>query len=277
MRRFFRKKRTPLLIALALFISCSSGALFAYDLMLKADRQRALLFGHAALGNYAYLGMNHDRCVAFFATSLKRQGETSVVNIEGILKALYHKSRIPLTFKLTAYFNALGQMIGSFVKITFSQNQLALGTLSINPIRVKLSVHSGGKLHRFKANIPGPLELVEDTDKTFRLRYTLLKKSSATKYHQQTQALLPQLDFSLIPATAPMVHSCFGANARLPRSGRTLRANAASKQRRRWRKIERDLSALDLSATIPAWIHTWSYLKPLLGMTAVKPKMETKP
>ena len=277
MRAFFRKRHIAPLIALVLFMLSTTGALFAYDLMLKGDRGRALLFGHASLGSQAYLGKSQGRCVAFFSTSLKRQGESSVIKIEGVLKALYRTSQIPLTFKLTAYFNALGQMIGSFFKITFLHNQISLGTLSINPIKVRLTANFQGKAHRFQTNIPGPIELVEEQDGSFRLRYSLLKKNSLIKQHQQNQSLWPEVDFALIPAASPEITSCFGTNMRLPRSGRGLRTNAAGKQRRRWRKIERDLTVLDLNYAIKSLQRSWSYLEPLLNLTAIKPATEKGP
>ena len=211
---------TSFYIALLIFIAAFSGAVMAFTAMQKRDQERAFMSGAVTEGEHFYLGMGPNGCAAIFALSLKQDADNSAFEAGGILNAVYRGNKIPMRMRLAAYFNALGQLIGSYLKITFLGNRITLGTLNVNPIRIILRASIDGQVYRYQASFPGPVELVPAGTGFFRMKYPFALGPLPNGQTLRAQPFLNAADFKLVPADDLTIASCFAGNERILRGFR---------------------------------------------------------
>ncbi|MDC0358508.1 hypothetical protein OAO01_06800 [Oligoflexia bacterium] len=167
-----------------------------YSRIVKQERKRAAVLQSIPVGKIDRIILSAGKCVGSTSTSLSSAGDYELLST-GLLRASLTSKPYTATISFKASFNALGQLGGSVIKVQVGDVNILVGTTEINPIKLIFKGNFGKRKIEFKRAFPGPIELLENSDGTYRIYYKHGKFPNVAAADFDEQPLLKLLKFEM--------------------------------------------------------------------------------
>lgn len=155
--------------AAAIFVLSAAGAASAFQAIRQRDQRSDRLAINIPGGIQRRVLIGPKGCAGYFFSLVKKGADSREVRARGRFSVRIQGGIIRVRGNLSAFFNSLGQMIGSYLRVSAPPLEFSLGSLGINPLAVTLQYKWSDKGYRRSVHLPGPVELRPLPNGGFRL------------------------------------------------------------------------------------------------------------
>lgn len=148
-----------------------SATFFSYIEIVKIEKPTSTyLEDHLRIGQHSYDIISNDKCIGSTTVRLDHNKATFLKS-KGELRAEVNKIPIDVEISIDSYFNPLGQLSESIVKVEGNNILFTLATREINPILIQFATAKTGKDYNFNTKVSGPVSIYEFEPGKMRIEY----------------------------------------------------------------------------------------------------------
>ena len=159
----------------------------AFTWVLRIERPSDALIAKLMPGKHDFEMHSGKLCVGGFQVDFQEEPGL-VLLVRGLFRSSLHGVTIPARLFAGAYFNSLNQLVSANAELEIGGQTLLLALAQPKPVKVKIGVARGGHntvLRDFE--IPGPIEMLRNSDGTYRLSYVGLEGNVQRMFQQFSQ------------------------------------------------------------------------------------------
>lgn len=191
-------RRFPTDILLAIVVLILTGALAWRNLAVVMERipKDSNLVEKLIPGEYAQQLTSGARCIGSLrSTFAERSGEFALVS-EGKIRIKLGGTEYEPNLHAELYFNAVGYLGGSVLTLHLGETRFRIGTYNIRPIVLKVRVNGPLTSYEHAFTVPGPVQLIRNRDRSFRIEYPALRGLEQTARQVGSQPVFRNLQLS---------------------------------------------------------------------------------
>ncbi len=205
------QRRFLIAAAAALFSVSTLTGMAAYrDISTKNGAESLNVMIPGGLRRYRVVA--HDNCVGVFEHALDRTDTGFTIRGSGEIRFLLHGTAQTARGTFDAAFNSFGQLGGSLLKLRIGELELRVGSIDIDPIRIKGSLQGPGGTQRIDTSLRGPMVLKQVEAQSYALQYEYLDTLGTLIKGAESQPMLSALMWKFEP-TEEADAACTGASA----------------------------------------------------------------
>jgi hypothetical protein len=167
---------------LVLFAAVALSAL-AYGKIVEEELPDRALLSSFPNGAHRYALLTGSACVGETKTEMKFEDDEYEFTLKGNVRFKLWDRVFASSLDGFANFNSIGQLIGGAITIKNEKLFLRFGSININPVTLRLRAVYEGRPLDYSTQIPGPITLKENRDKTLRMEYLHFGKVMGSYQH----------------------------------------------------------------------------------------------
>ena len=190
------------LLAFTLFFCAGVGSWYAYAAMMADQKRGSLLENSLRLGVHRFVLKSRGQCVGEVESGLETNEEGLSWNLSGDILVDLSGQTVPITLNVQAGFNLLGQLGGAVIELEAKGNELRLGLLDIDPIKVTVRMTNQGVRKEHNFVIPGPFLLKKSGRQEYRIYYRALSGLDNSYFRIFAEGMRGGIDLAVQQSTA---------------------------------------------------------------------------
>lgn len=170
-----QKRTRNLVLAFGTLILSTLGGIICYAKVHEAAQIGDIPLPQIPTGIMHFEIVSNDKCIGFLHYSLNRGSDSLTVESKGVLRTKIFNQHSTISLSLEAYFNRVGQLGGSLIRVSSGAKRLSAGTSGINPMNIKLRASFGQAETLREFVIPGPVSITERSGGNYQVKYPFLE------------------------------------------------------------------------------------------------------
>lgn len=197
-------------IATFLFVCASAVSVVAYGALLGDEKPTRIPLNFFEDGENNLCVLHDNRSVGNFQSNIS-SNKATFFSIQGAIRTSYLQEQLETEMILSGYFNPLGQLSESQLKVHSDVLELLVRTENISPVSVMIDAKIAGKKFNYSFTTTGPLLLVQEKGSYF---LELHNRTASNSNYMSTIAQNMFSDLHLdVVKTKPPTPACEGKPA----------------------------------------------------------------
>lgn len=178
------------------FVAGVSAATFFYLKLLESENPTGPL-DNIPIGHHEFVLRSFHKCFGNITFDVKEDDEFEI-NGEGTFQAALGEMRKDFSFNIDSGFNSLRQLVGFYITARSGDDRVTFSLIEAHPIKVRLDARVQGKQIKFEREVPGPIVIRKNGDKSVSISHPWLRKIrfSNRSFGEQPLAKKFEIDIS---------------------------------------------------------------------------------